>query len=729
MKRFACLSILVLLASCTTSVPPTPTPSQTPAPPSEEGGLAAWRGAVPLPEPIRIRVGLASDLPEMTFPRIDGGYLLVTGEGAPLHTRRGFSVFAPSPTSEIEYGVQVASVADAASASDLAARLEAAGHPALVVDTASGLNRVFAGRFAEQSEANALREHLIASGYGSDIYVTKLPAPATFESIVRVVDDEGNERTLPTGSLIIAPADNETVPIRGNRYRGAAIAHVNDRGLLNAINVLNLEDYVKGVVPNELGPTVYDELEALKAQAMAARTYAIKRRGDFEREGYDICPTPACQVYEGFRTEHELSNRAVEETAGMIMTHGGEPIDALYTSTCGGETSNVSTMFPGRDEPYLRHVRCVESDYMELAGRRNSGPLTSSEMNAALFRAFAGIADEEQWSAAAAERSVTAAARIAGFQPPSGSSLGSTRRASVLEYLASALRFGELQEPLLLPEDIEYFFPETEPSSATRAAGFINKYRIGPAQVLDPRSVSETMSRDELQAILYGWLEQQAAVGTTRGRITRLEGQNLTLRVEGDTRSFSIPGETRLYQSISDRIREQEVVHVLVSDRARIFHDRAGKVQAIVIDANYDGAAFDRTSSYSSWVRSYSADELAASIRKRRPIDSVADLEPVSRDEAGRIEAIDVISRNGERTRIEGIPVRWSLNLPDNLFTFVRTEDERGAPRFTFWGKGWGHGTGMCQVGAYGMAFRGYTAQDIVRHYYTGIEISRVRAE
>ncbi|MBW3672005.1 MAG: SpoIID/LytB domain-containing protein [Acidobacteria bacterium] len=724
MKRFACLSLLVLLTSCTTSVPSSPTPPQMPPPLNQTGGLTPWTGAVPLPEPIRIRVGLASDLAEMTFPRIEGGYLLVAGEGAPLHTRRGFSVLAPSPSSAIEYGVQVAALADAASASDLASQLEAAGHPALVVEAASGLHRIFAGRFADQSAATALREQLIDSGYGSDIHVAKLPAPATFERIVRVVDDEGESRTLATGSLIVAPAESETIPIGDHRYRGAAIAHVNERGLLNVINVLNLEDYVRGVVPNELGPTVYDEIEALKAQAMAARTYAVKRRGDYEREGYDICPTPACQVYEGFRTEHELSDRAVEETTGMIMTYEGEPIDALYTSTCGGETSNVATMFPSRNEPYLRHVRCVESDYIELAGRRSSAPLSSAEMNASSFRGFAGIADAEQWSAAAAERSVTAAAKIAGLDQPKGFSLGSTNRGPVLEYLANALRFGDLQEPLLLPEDIQYFFPEVQPSPATRAAGFINKYRIGPAQILDPRSLAETMPRDELQAILYGWLEQQGAVAATRGRITGLDGQALTLRVEGSTRSFDIPGETRLYQSISDQIREQEIVHVLVSDRARILHDRAGKVRGIIIDANYDGAAFDRTSSYSSWVRSYSADELAASLRKRRPIDSVVDLTPVSRDEAGRIEAIDVISRNGDRTRIEGLPVRWSLNVPDNLFTFVRTEDSNGVPRFTFWGKGWGHGTGMCQVGAMGRARAGQDYRTILRTYYAGSEIT-----
>jgi stage II sporulation protein D len=67
--------------------------------------------------------------------------------------------------------------------------------------------------------------------------------------------------------------------------------------------------------------------------------------------------------------------------------------------------------------------------------------------------------------------------------------------------------------------------------------------------------------------------------------------------------------------------------------------------------------------------------------------------------------------------------VRWSLNVPDNLFVIDRTKDPDGVDRYTFFGKGWGHGVGMCQVGAYGMAFRGWKADQILKRFYTGVEI------
>lgn len=725
MKRPAVLVFLILLTACATAPPPRPEPTPTkPSTVVPPAGFSTWTGEIPLPEPLRIRVGLESDLREFRFPRIEGGYLLVSSAGAPVHTRRGFTLIAPRPEAAVTWGIQIASLADLQSTSALADRLEGSGHPTLVViDAASGLRKVYAGSFEERADAVVLRESLIAAGYPADSFVTKLPSPTEFDRVIRLRDDEDEEIELRVDSVIVVPASSETIQIEGALFRGAAMAYLNDRGLLNAINVLNIEDYVKGVVANELGPAVFDEIEALKAQAMAARTYAIRRRGDFEREGYDICPTPACQVYKGFESEHELSNRAVDETAGMILTWAGEPIDALYTSTCGGETSDVGTMFPGRNEPYLRSVPCVENDLVEIPGRRTSGILSETGLAASIFRAFAGIPDEEPWTAAAAERSVAEAARLAGYELPAGTSLASLQRGPLLEYLGTALRLYELQVPLLLPEDIEYFFPESSEGIAARVAGFINRFQLGPAQFLDPASLTEPVSRDELQAILHGWLEQQTAIRVTRGTIVAARDGWIDLASERKTSSFEIPDETRVFRSISGLAREQEIVLVLASDRARVAHDREGRVRAVIVDANYDGAAFDRTSSWASWVRSYSADELAQSIRRRVPIDSVDDLVPISRDETHRIEALEVVSKNGERVRLEGLPIRWSLAVPDNLFSFVRTEDPDGTPRFTFWGKGWGHGTGMCQVGAFGMAARGFTAEEIVKHYYTGIEI------
>ena len=99
----------------------------------------------------------------------------------------------------------------------------------------------------------------------------------------------------------------------GRSYRGDLVLFVNPRGDFNVINQVALDDYLRGVLPKEMGPELYPQLEALKAQAIAARTYALHNLGEFADEGYDICATPRCQVYGGKSSEHPMSDRAVLE--------------------------------------------------------------------------------------------------------------------------------------------------------------------------------------------------------------------------------------------------------------------------------------------------------------------------------------------------------------------------------------------------------------------------------
>jgi len=147
----------------------------------------------------------------------------------------------------------------------------------------------------------------------------------------------------------------------------------------------------------------------------------------------------------------------------------------------------------------------------------------------------------------------------------------------------------------------------------------------------------------------------------------------------------------------------------------------------MIVQANYDGAAFDRTSSFSNWTRSYRADELLPSINRRNPITQLIDIKPLVVDASKRIAEMEVTAEGGRTFVLKGLPVRWSLQVPDNLFVYEKTKDPDGVDRYTFYGKGWGHGTGMCQVGAYGMAFRGWTFDRILRNYYTGVEIQKMK--
>src|SRR6185436_7434626 len=97
--------------------------------------------------------------------------------------------------------------------------------------------------------------------------------------------------------------------VNDKSYRGVLEVFGNARNTLTVVNELPLEEYLLGVVPNELSPATFGQLEALKAQAVAARTYIVKNMGQSKGEGYDICDTDACQVYMGAGTEDPLATR------------------------------------------------------------------------------------------------------------------------------------------------------------------------------------------------------------------------------------------------------------------------------------------------------------------------------------------------------------------------------------------------------------------------------------
>lgn len=183
------------------------------------------------------------------------------------------------------------------------------------------------------------------------------PAP---EAGVKLVET-GEE----AGQALVAPsARTEWLATGGSTYRGLLEVRGAPGATLTAVNIVGLEDYVRGVVPNELGAGSLSGIEALKAQAVAARTYALRHLGSYSSRGYDLCATAACQVYRGVGSETPAGNRAVAQTRGILATWRGRPIRAYYTSSCGGHTESGLQVF-GDGAPYLRGVACVPEDRAE----------------------------------------------------------------------------------------------------------------------------------------------------------------------------------------------------------------------------------------------------------------------------------------------------------------------------------------------------------------------------
>jgi len=727
MKRLL-LVFTAIACACTTTVTPTnlvpPPPAALPAATSPNALTSIGSLPKTIAEP-RIRVGMLSDQSTFAFDRIDGGYAISSGNDT-WSLKRGFTVAAPLQNAPVRYAVQAAAISDRDSATAFVQKIqsETGNRADMVFDPSAsngGIYRILVGDFPDTRSANPLRDQLIQRGYAQEMLVVRRPSDQPFEKKIELTDDEGDKKTFTAESILVMPISESTVAIGDKPYRTAARVFVNSRGLLNIINELSLEDYLRGVVPAEMGPKVFDELEALKAQAVAARTYAVRRLGEFRTEGFDICPGPACQAYLGFSGEDALSSRAVTYTAGLVMTYQGQLIDALYTATCGGETSDVGTMFPGRNEAYLKRTRCVDLDMLTLAGRSDSGMLTEQQVNARVFAALANLPETNSWSAREVEESVGRASTLSdGLKPV----LRSSRRGDVLRYLADVWNLGQYAKTLTLPEDRKYFFPQSgSDDPAYLAAAFLIKWGIWPAQEIDHVDLNAAMPREELYAILNAWLRKHDMLKDVNGKIASVDGRKLTIKADGKLTSYTLAPNLPIFRRLGDRFEEYASVPVMIGDRAVVETNARGAAVALIVVGNYDGAAFDRTSSFSNWTRSYRADELVKSINNRNPIQQLIDLRPITVDASQRIAEMEVAAEGGRKFVLRGLPVRWSLNVPDNLFVFEKTKDPDGVDRYTFYGKGWGHGVGMCQVGAYGMAFRGWTFDRILKHYYAGIDI------
>ena len=206
-------------------------------------------------------------------------------------------------------------------------------------------------------EQRTTRAATFASILALDPNATGALAKADLRYRITAELDGGVVVVIPAGARARIEPAASPLEIEGRAYRGALEVFGNSRHTLTVVNELPLEEYLRGVVPNELNPTTFDQIEALKTQAVAARTYIQRNMGQYKAEGFDICATDACQVYFGALTEHPLATQAINETRGVVATYDGMPINALYSSTCGGRTENAENIF-GEKVPYLMSTIC-----------------------------------------------------------------------------------------------------------------------------------------------------------------------------------------------------------------------------------------------------------------------------------------------------------------------------------------------------------------------------------
>jgi stage II sporulation protein D len=159
----------------------------------------------------------------------------------------------------------------------------------------------------------------------------------------------GREQML----IIRALVPDGQLAVEGKRYRGELVVTTANDGLL-VVNRLQMDDYLKGVVPLEIGTSAQGDMAAVEAQAVTARSYAVTHLSS--GRSYDMRATVSDQVYGGAGVETRVGNAAVESTNGLVLLYGGQVVNAPYFSTCGGSTAEPQDVWRTGSEPYLKRV-------------------------------------------------------------------------------------------------------------------------------------------------------------------------------------------------------------------------------------------------------------------------------------------------------------------------------------------------------------------------------------
>jgi stage II sporulation protein D len=618
------------------------------------------------------------------------------------------------------------------------------------------------------AEAEELRARLEVAGLDATIdgpptsNVASAPASAPSNGPIRltsrpalpsrevVASSSAGQMFSSSSPVAFASDDEQKSPVRFNDrpYRGRIEVFTNLRGNLTVVNELGLEDYVKGVVANELSPGGFPAIEALKAQAIAARTYALKNRGQFMSQGFDILPTTRSQVYRGLTSENALSSRAVDETRGVIATYAGEPINALYTSTCGGRTEDSEKIFNDA-VPYLRARECaaegagfdrfVIKTTREPAELRDEGnvPLVR-DVSLLLTQNFGTLQQRvsDSWLSGDATASevrnwLANVARVA--RQPAPLTGDDVNRPPAFATALSRAVFGESRAGALLNNaDADYLLAvkDAQDVPAQHRAdlamllrdGYLSAYSdatMRPRAALSRARVLHAISRI-LEARNLLQLQQAKARPTSDGQLIlrSTKGKDQPIRVNPDAFLFRHLGEHPYPVSSVALVGGEPVTYHLAPN---------GQIDFLEVKPAQNGAAADRFSPFANWTRGMSVAQVQARLaRSARGIGQIVDLRVASRGSSHRVTDLEIVGTNGT-AHVRGGRIRSVLGLREQLFVIDREYDDSGrVTEFIFIGRGWGHGVGMCQVGAYGLAKQGWSTEQILKAYYSGIELTRM---
>ncbi len=190
---------------------------------------------------------------------------------------------------------------------------------------------------------------------------------------------------------------------------------------------------------------------------------------------------------------------------------------------------------------------------------------------------------------------------------------------------------------------------------------------------------------------------------------------------------FNFADNYYLFRLINNEAFPTNSLQIIGGEKITYHLDDKGRIDYLEVQPNSNGAASDRFSVYSRWQVRLSPAEVKARLADIRiNVGDIVDLQATKYGYSRRLAELKIVGTQGERM-LAGLRIRSALGLRESLFIILREYDEYNhISAFRFLGRGWGHGVGMCQVGAYGLALEGLNYQEILKTYYKNIELSKL---
>jgi len=643
-----------------------------------------------------------------------------------------------------KYVVQVYSTDDRTEAETIAHELKQKIHDKVYIADAAdqkieGVFQVRVGDFITRGDALKGITRLTQVGFKDNWIIREEITDLESKPLWILVNDRIQSLNPDTVLYIIPDSPLSYLSYKGRDYRGLFILHASVKGVV-LVNVLNLEDYLKSVVPSEFSPYEFRTIEAHKAQAVAARTYAIKNLNKYEELGYDLCDTPASQFYKGMNAEHPLSTKAVELTQGEVATYKGKLIDALYTSTCGGMTENVENVFQGPALAYLRSTECTYEKQkkwtiqaqnsmipIHLRGKNISSHVISLVSLGIIPKYLDPVIYGKEVSVEETIASLEKVRELLGLEKKEiEPEINAVDYPSLARLIIDILGWDSRIQNLMLNSEVDFLISGFSKDLSLKeneknALAYLIQAEIFPLAV-EIDDLGKKLTWGDLVLCLWGIVNTSPDLVQT-GSFKSLDEH--TIEVEEEEKSLILAPDFFLAKNHEGDSAFVSQLTLLGGEDIR-WLERNGEIRMLEVMYPVLTNTLDRNSFYHSWQSRISSEDLQRRINRYYPIGKLIDVKPIKRGASKRVIEMDIIGQEGQVT-VKGLRIRRVLGLKETLFVIDREYNEEGGiAHFIFTGRGWGHGVGLCQVGAYGMAQSGADYREILRKYYQNIKIAKI---